>query len=82
MTWLVAAAVDVDALLKVVAGSLAAGAGVTAVFAIAIHGATRFSDMRRDERPLEASFYAVVMALALLGCGAAVAFGFALMTRK
>ena len=40
--------VDWTALGKVVLYSLVAGVGVTGVFAIAVHGATRSSDMRRN----------------------------------
>ena len=67
--------VDTDALLKVIWFSLAAGVGGTAAFSIAIVGAARFTDMRREGRGAEAGAFALVAALGLGVCLAAVAFG-------
>ena len=67
--------VDTDALLKVIWFSLAAGVGGTAAFSIAIVGAARFVDMRREGRTAEAGAFAIIAALALGVCLAAVALG-------
>ena len=74
--------VDTKALLEVVWASLAAGVGGTAAFSIALVGATRFSDMRREGRGVEAAIYAAVGALALAACLGAVALGFVVIVSK
>jgi hypothetical protein len=74
--------VDGGALLEVAWVSLAAGLGVTAVFAVGIVGATKAADMRRDGRPGEAAAYVVLAALAVLGVTAAVVFALIVMTTK
>lgn len=76
------AVVDTGALLKVIAASLAAGVGVTAAFSLAIAGVVRFSDLRRDGRPLEAGLFALVGGLALAASLGAVALGIFVMARK
>ena len=82
MITVLAELVDGDALLKVVVGSLGAGVGVTAIFSVAILGATRFADMRRDRRSAGAAAFGVVTVLALAGCVAALVAGLLLMTSK
>ena len=77
-----AAVIDAGALLRVIAFSLVTGVGVTAVFATAIQGATRFSDMRRAERPVAAAAFATLMVLALGLFAAAVVAGLVVMTTK
>ena len=79
---MLATVVDTSALAKVVVSSLVAGIGLTAVFALAIFGATRFADMRREERFVEATVFAAVAAAALAGCTAAVVLGIVIMTSK
>jgi hypothetical protein len=79
---LLLAAIDTGALLKVVAASFVAGIGVTAAFATAIMGATRFVDLRRDGRNIEAGALAGLAALALIACVAAVVVGIVVMTSK
>lgn len=74
--------VDWGAVLKVVWSSLAAGIGVTAAFALAILGATRAVDLRRDGRAFAAGGYAALMVLAFAGVVAAVVFGIVVMTQK
>lgn len=76
------AIVDTGALLKVIAASLAAGVGVTAAFSLAIAGAVRFSDLRRDGRPLAAGLFALMGILALTGSLGAVALGIVVMAQK
>jgi hypothetical protein len=76
------AAVDWDALLQVVWVSLLTGIGVTAVFAVAIYGATRAVDLSRDGRVVEAWLFAAVAVAALVAVGAAVVLGIVAMTDK
>jgi hypothetical protein len=68
--------VDWEALGDVVVASLVAGVGVTLCFSLAILGATRFVDMRRQENLLGAGFYALLgllgLALSLAGIAAAI----------
>ena len=77
-----ATVVDTAALAKVIAASLIMGIGVTLVFALAILGATRFADMRRDDRMLEAGAFGVLAAIGLTACVAAVVLGIIVMTSK
>ncbi len=74
--------VDTSALLKVVVYSLAAVVGVTVAVSLAILGATRFADMRADERPLEATAFAILTALALAASIGSAALGVAVMLSK
>jgi hypothetical protein len=67
--------IDVDALLNVVWVSFAAAVGGTAAFSVAILGATRFVDMRREGRGVEAGIFAFVAGLALTICLSGVALG-------
>jgi hypothetical protein len=60
--------IDVNALLNVVWVSFAAAVGGTAAFSVTILGATRFTDMRREGRSVEAGIFAFVAALALAIC--------------
>jgi hypothetical protein len=74
--------VDWKTLGQVALASLAAGVGVAMAFSLAIVGATRMVDMRRDGREIEAGAYAALMIVGLLACAAAVAFGVIIMTKK
>jgi hypothetical protein len=74
--------VDWAALGKVVVASLVAGVGASLCFAFAVLGATRFADMRRNERPLEAGFYAVLGLLGLAATVGAIVVGIVVMTQK
>ena len=62
--------------------SLAAGVGVTIAFSLAILGLTRFADMRRDGRDLEAWGFAALATVGLAVTATAVVFGIILMTSK
>lgn len=74
--------IDVDALLEVIWVSLAAGVGGTAAFSIAIAGAARFADMRREGRPAEAGLYGALAAMGLAVCLAAIGLGLYAITSK
>ena len=77
-----ASVVDWEGIRDVVVVSLGAGIGVTAIFAVAIVGATRVMDMSRDGRALEAGAYGVLAVLAFAVVVAAVVFGIVVMTSK
>ena len=77
-----ATVVEWDDVLQVVWASVAAGVGVTLAFSLAIVGATREVDLRRDGHGAAASLYAVLMVLGLVVTGAAIAFGIIVMTSK
>jgi len=74
--------VDTTTLLELVGASLVAAVGVTAAFSLAILGATRFSDLRRDGRGTEAAVFGVLTALALAACLAAIVYGIVLIQTK
>jgi hypothetical protein len=79
---LAATLIDTKALLKVIWSSLAAGVGGTAAFSIAIVAAARFTDMRREGRGAEAGAYALVAAIGLGVCLAAVGLGLYVIIEK
>jgi hypothetical protein len=74
--------VDWGALLEVVWTSLVGGIGVTAIFAVAILGATRAIDLRQNGHGAAAGAYGVLTGVALLAVAAAVVFGIIVMTQK
>jgi hypothetical protein len=78
----IAAAVDWDALLQVIWVSLATGVGVTAVFGIAILGATRAVDLGRDGHVAPAVIFGALTIVALAAVAAAVILGILAMTDK
>ncbi len=55
--------------------SLAAAVGGTAAFSLAIAGAARFVDLRREGRAVEAGLFAAVTGLALAVCLGGVVLG-------
>ena len=74
--------VDWGALLEVVWSSLLAGIGVTAIWAVAILGATRAIDLRQNGNAVAATAYGVLTAVALVAVAVAVVFGIIVMTQK
>ena len=79
---LVASIVDWNDMLQVIWVSFAAGLGVTVVFTLALLGATRFVDFRRDGRMVEATVFGVVAVVASAGVAAAVVLAIVVMTNK
>jgi hypothetical protein len=77
-----AALVDWAALGKVVLYSAAAGVGVSLCFALAVAGATRFADMRRDSRSAGAALYGLLAAAGLAATVAAIVLAIVVMTQK
>ncbi|HEV7462054.1 MAG TPA: hypothetical protein VGN78_16095 [Solirubrobacteraceae bacterium] len=67
--------VDTTTLLDIIGVSLLAAVGVTGAFSLAILGATRFSDLRRDGRAVEAACFGVLTTLALAACAGAIVYG-------
>ena len=83
MTGLLAdSVIDWAALLNVLWASLLGGVGVTGVFSLALLGATRAGDLRRDGRVAAATAYAVLTAVAGAAVLAALVFGVIVMTAK
>jgi hypothetical protein len=80
---LAAPVVDWGTLGEVVLYSLAAGVGVAICFSLAIVGATRFTEVRRDGGTgVAAVAYGALAALALAATLAAVVIGIVVMTSK
>jgi hypothetical protein len=71
-----------DALLKMLYSSLIAGIGIALVFSIAILGAIRSGEMRRNRRTSAAVGYGVLAAAGLLTSAAIVAYGLYLVAHK
>jgi|1185.fasta_scaffold181289_2 hypothetical protein len=82
MTVLAGDIVDWTALGKVVLASLAAGVGVALFFSFAVLGATRFVDMRRHERSLEAVFYGALAVAGLAATLGSIVAAIVVMTNK
>lgn len=79
---MVATVVETKELLQTVLYSSVAGVGITAVYSLAIYGATRFAELSRDDRPGLAALAAVLAGISILVCVAAVVFGLIVMTSK
>lgn len=82
MVSLLATVVDTSALAKVVLYSLVGAIGVTTAFSLAILGAVRFADMRRDDRSIEAGAFALLAAVATAASLGAVVIGIVVMMSK
>jgi len=63
---MLATIVDTAELGSTVLAALVAGVGITASFSLMIFGASRFSDMRRDDRRASATLFATVAVIGLL----------------
>jgi amino acid transporter len=74
--------VDWGTLGQVVVYSLAAGVGVAICFSVAIVGATRFADARRNEAPVPAALYGALAVLGLAATVGAVVIGIIVMAQK
>ena len=82
MSPLASTIVDWNTLGKVALASLISGVGVAIVFSLAIVGAARFADMRRDGRAIEAGAYVVLLALSLAAVAGAIVLGIVVMAKK
>lgn len=79
---MVATIVETKELLQTVLFSTVAGVGITAIFSLAIYGATRYAELSRDDRPGLAALAALLAGAAILVCLGAVAGGLIVMTSK
>jgi hypothetical protein len=76
------AAIDTAALLKMVYSSLLASITIAVVFATAILGAIRASEMRRAHRGVAAVAYATVAVVGVVFAASVIVYGLVLITRK
>ena len=74
--------VDWSELLNVIWTALLGGIGVTAAFAVALYGAVRAADARRNGAITLAVGYWTLMTLAMALVLASIAFGVVVMTSK
>jgi hypothetical protein len=74
--------VDWQTIGEVAGYSLLAGVGLSLAFSMAILGATRFADMRRDHRDVEAAAFAVLALVGLVATAGALVLGIVVMTTK
>jgi cytochrome c biogenesis protein CcdA len=80
---MVATVVDWEALADVVVASFVAAVGVTIMFSLAIYGATRLADMRREEhRRIEVVAFGLLSAVGLAATAGAVVLGLIVMLSK
>jgi hypothetical protein len=76
------AAIDTGKLFELVWAAGLAGIAFCAVFAVAILGVTRLTDMRQAGRGTAAALYLGLSVLALVAFAAAVVFGIAVIIQK
>jgi hypothetical protein len=74
--------VDWEALANVIVASAIAGIGASLCFSFAVVGAIRFADMRRDDRPVQATLYGALGVLGLAATIAAIVIAIIVMTQK
>jgi hypothetical protein len=79
---MIATIVDTATLGKVILYSAGAGVGASVVFALAVYGATRSTDMRRAGQAGVATLYAAIAVLGAAATVGAVAYGIYLVTQK
>jgi predicted RND superfamily exporter protein len=74
--------VDWDKILEVIYSSLGAALAVALAFSVAVAGSTRFAEERRDGAPARAAVWAVLAALGVAVCIAAIVLGIVVITTK
>lgn len=79
---MILAAINTHALVKMLYTSVLAGVGVAVVFSVAILGATRSSEMRREHRTSAAAAYTALAAAGLIVAAAMVIYGLVLLVHK
>jgi hypothetical protein len=79
---IVAKIIDTSAAWQAVWTAAVSGVGITIVFSLAVLGATRSTDMRRDDRPGQAAMYVALALVALAATLGAVVYAIALITTK
>ncbi len=78
---MVLGAVEFGQIFEVIWVSLVMGVGVTALFAVVIHGSSRAAEARRD-RSGPAAAYGALAAVAMLAFVASVVFGIVVILNK
>jgi hypothetical protein len=79
---IVAKIIDTQAAWQAVWTAAVAGVGVTIVFSLAVLGATRSTDMRRNDHPAQAGLFALLALLGLAATIGAVVYAITLITTK
>ena len=79
---MIASIVDTDALLEVIGVSIVAGVGLTAVYGVAIVGATRAVDLGRHGQTAGAVVFGALGIVAMAVVLAASVFGIATLSDK
>jgi hypothetical protein len=74
--------IDVDALWRTAWTAAVAGIGICLVFAFTVLGATRSSDLRRENRTVPAALYGLLAVAGTMGTIGSVAYGVVLITTK
>ena len=74
--------VNTEVLGELILSAFVGGIGVTTVFAMAIYGSTRFTDLRREGNRVGAAFFATMATVALLAFAGSVALALAVLTDK
>ena len=74
--------VDWDKILEVIYSAMGAAIAVAVAFSLAVAGASRFVEERRDGAPARAAVWAALAALGLAVCAAAIVLGIVVMTTK
>jgi hypothetical protein len=74
--------VDWDKIFQVVYSALGVALAVAVAFSFAVAGSTRFAEERRDGAVARATVWAVLAALGVAVCLAAVVLGIVVMTTK
>jgi hypothetical protein len=79
---IVAKIIDGHAAWQAIWTAAVSGVGVTIVFSLTVLGATRSTDMRRNERPGQAAMYGVLALLGLAATLGAVVYAITVITTK
>jgi hypothetical protein len=79
---IVAKIIDAHAAWQAVWTAAVAGVGVTIVFSLAVLGATRSTDLRRNDRPAQAGLFALLALVGLAATIGAVVYAITLITTK
>jgi hypothetical protein len=79
---MIEAAIDAGALAKMLYTSLLACIGVAVIFSVAVLGAIRASELRRDHRNGAAAAYGTLAAVGVIAVAAVIVYGLTLVANK
>ena len=79
---IVAKIIDTHAAWQAIWTATVAGVGITIVFSLGVLGATRSTDMRRNDEPAQAVVFAALALLALAATIGAIVYAITLITTK